>query len=254
MLTVAFRIVRTHWFGTVVATVGSLVFFGASLYGDEIRAAFPFYWGPFGGWSVPALFFWAGLIVVTGMLALKNAGDDAARSELVEVTTKVAILVQTLPPKGWRDEYAATVDEAADALDSLLPRRLEEGLGSPELAGIIRNLLGSIVSLAYRFDHRPRIGTKPALYAGNIMLFEGRGGVVPHFAQSTLAALRFLPPEYDVSHLQGVLHLDPEPTYSTEREGPDTDVPAIALPVPDVVKAPNGKWRVLPGGPARICS
>lgn len=69
--------------------LGSLVFFGASLYGDEIRSAFPFYWGPpVGGFVFPAILFWAGVVVVTGMLAFKNKIDDDARMALVTATER----------------------------------------------------------------------------------------------------------------------------------------------------------------------
>jgi hypothetical protein len=74
--------------------------------------------------------FWFGVVLVTLLLAFKNKGHEDARRRLVEVTDRVAVMVQTLPPKGWREQYATALVEAAETLSMVMPRqRNDVGFG-----------------------------------------------------------------------------------------------------------------------------
>lgn len=249
--------IRTHWYGTVVATAGSLVFLVAELYGDEIRNAWPLYWGPFSAVSWPAIIFWLGLVTVTVLLAAKNKGDEDARQELVAATERVTELVQTLPPRGWREDYAAAINAAAEGLQAVVPRVRQPDVNREHLAEVIRELLGSIATLAYRYDAQPRTASGAVEYAANVMTFVERSGrgteEDPFFAEHVRHAIKFLPADVSLESLAGVLYLQPELTYSTRTSGRDP-LPPLALPIPATPQSPSGRWRVLPGAPLAFVS
>jgi hypothetical protein len=248
---------RTHWYGTVVAMVGSLVFFLPELYGEEIRGAWPFYWGPFSGFSRAAALFWLGVATVAGLLMLKNKADDDARLELVRATDRITELVQTLPPRGWREDYAAAVNAAAEGLQAVVPRVRHPEVNRAHLAELIRELLGSIATLAYRFDAQPRTAEGPVEYAANVMTFVERSGKGtpedPFFADHVRAAVKFLPADFSLESLAGVLYLQPDLAYSTRTGGRDP-LPPLALPIPITPRSASGGWRVLPGAPLAFVS
>jgi hypothetical protein len=226
-----------------------MVFFYASLNEDAIRGAFPFHRGPYGGLVWPAVLFWAGVIGVTTMLAFKNLGDDRARDELVTATENIRSLVRTLPPRGWRDDYASAVAAMSDAMAALIPRHRSAELSADALAGVIRHILGSVATLAYKFDARPQVGGEAAIYAANVMLFKPRATAGSSFDEAVVSQLRFFPSDQNLSSLRGVLVLQPDLSYSTATAGSDPAIPAIALPVPELARAQNGRWKALPGAP-----
>jgi hypothetical protein len=240
--------VRGHWYSTAVATCGSFVFFYASLNEDAIRSAFPFYWGPFGGLVWPAVKFWGGVAVFTLMLAFKNLGDDRARQDLVTAAHNIQLLLLTLPPRGWRDDYARAMAAMSDAMSELLPRHRPRELLDDALSEIIRRVLESIATLAFKFDASPTIGGKPAVYAANVMLFVPRAASDPPFEENIASCLRFVPSGTDLRSLRGVLVLRPELSYSASTGDRDTDIPVIALPVPQEARD-DGRWKALPGAP-----
>ena len=50
------------------------------------------------------------------MFWLRTKADDEARAELVHATNRIELMVQTMPPRTWRDEYAAALSELYEAL------------------------------------------------------------------------------------------------------------------------------------------
>lgn len=245
------HVIRSHWYGTAVATVGSLVFFWASLYETEIRGAFPIaYRGPYDDISWPAVVFWIGLLIVTAMLAFKNKADDDARNELIEATKQVQVLVQTLPPKGWREDFATAANATALSLNAVLPRRMEGDTSLEEVQKATVVLLSSIASLALKYDGQPRTPDGAlALYAANIMVFMPSQNAEPIIDLEAAKVLRFVPEDFDRRQLLGVLRLIPALSYSTVDDGLDKALSDLALPVPRVTKSPDGRWKVLPGAP-----
>ena len=154
-----------------------------------------------------------------------------------------------MPPKGWREDYAASAEIAGEALSTLLPRKIEADGNLSDVEEAVTSLLSVMATLAYRYDAQPRTPTGAALYAANVMVFIPIAAQSPYLAADVQESLRFFPAESDPGQLDGVLKLVPQLTFSTATDGLDETVPGIALPVPRVPKAASGRWRVLPGAP-----
>lgn len=235
---------------TVLAVIAGLL---GSVYQNDIAGAFPLaLWGPWGPLSRRAVGFWASVLLFAVMFFLRQKWDDDSRGRLAETamraekgTERIEALVRTMPPKAFQSQLAKMVGTAHSSMATLLPRSRPAELRKEDVESLVRALLNSIARLALIYDNEPA----GAAYSANIMVFVAlRGGGFP---EDVARVLRFYPRDYDLARLAGALVLRPALSATSDTADiprPDTNVMAIALPVP-VEAAHGGRWNTLPGAP-----
>ncbi|MEQ1896660.1 MAG: hypothetical protein ABL971_04635 [Vicinamibacterales bacterium] len=252
------RWVSSAAYATITTVVAVFSGFLGSVYQDEIVSAFPLRWrGPWGAISWPAVGFWSSLILFGRMFFARQRSDDAQRSALADTvqiakdnTSRIEVLVRTMPPRAFRAQLAQMVIASHDMLGKLVPRNGRSDLTKDDLSALVRFLLNAMARLALIFDDQPLAAGGSAQYAGNIMLFvpSGPRGEPP---ASIEPLLRFHPSDFDYSRLRGVLLLRPDLSTTSDvadEPAPDPGVSSFALPVPVEAKS-DGRWNALPGAP-----
>lgn len=246
----AFRQLIRTWAGTpsyatVTTVLAAIAGLFGSVYGNEIGSSFPLSLGPYQGVSFKAVAFWLTLVLFGIMFFERQRYDDAARERLETTSANIKTLVETLPPKAFRSQYARQSHSSWNALATVAPRHLGSDVTAEKFAGFIRSLLQSIATLAFVYDDQPS-----ASYAANVMLFEEPSTSAEAFTQNVLSALKFIPADIDLHQLRGVLLLRSDLSATTAKASPDVDetVPVIALPVPKDPKH-GARWALLPGAP-----
>ncbi len=238
---------RTPLFTTAVTLLGVFAGWLGSLFGDEIRSAFPFYWGP-GPLSAPATIFWLSLVLFALLFFYRQRATDNAREaeqrRLEQRTSELTDLIRTLPPRGFLNQFVAAYEIARSAKFNAL--RADSDPVYIEKA--TRIVLSALVGIAKSFDGNPADRT----YCANIMLFLPFDGHARKDLERVRDMVVFLDPDADIESLRGVLYLSPKmsTTTATREDEPDGDIGEFALPVPKNVKSDDGaRWRLLPGAP-----
>jgi hypothetical protein len=247
-------VVASAAYGTVTTVLAVIAGLLGSVYQSDVANAFPLVWsGPWEGWSIRALAFWASVVVFAGMFFLRQRSDDNARSVLAkaaaaaeENTRRIEGLVQTLPPRAFQTQLAEMFVTVHAALDNVVVRSVRSFVVAEDLISVIRSLLHSVASLAALYDGQPMTDRGAALYSANVMLFVPRGTESSPFPAGL--RLLFQPEEYDERRLKGVLVLRQDLSSTSVEPVIDSAVPAIALPVPEVAER-DGRWIALPGAP-----
>jgi hypothetical protein len=236
---------------TVLAVMAGLL---GSVYETEVVNSFPLVLsGPWDGWSVRAVVFWASVLVFAAMFFFRQWSDDISRDRLVnaataaeENTSRIEALVQTLPPRAFQTQLAEMYVTVHDALDSVVVRSVRSFVGTEDLVSVIRSLLHSVASLAALYDDQPMTDRGAAVYSANVMLFVPRQPNGSPFPPGL--KLLFQPEEYDRGRLKGALVLRQDLSSTSLEAAVDSAVPTIALPVPEVAER-GGRWIALPGAP-----
>lgn len=235
-----------HPFWTGVLTFYVLVVGGYwSLYSSEIRQAFPFYLGPYGGvswiavgaWGSAALawiVFWAREITVI-------EEQDGVRSEFRAAKDDLVALIRTMPPRDFM-RRCASITAKTDTLTHLLMRALKGG-NTAVARRAVPFLLRQVARLARSYDSDPN-----ATYGANIMRFVPSADLVPPAGAEVEKRLRFVEEGTTIGGLGGVLDLRPE-LSSTDKVDPDPSLIPVALPIP----IDRTCKHILPGAPRAFC-
>jgi hypothetical protein len=255
--------VRTPFHATLTTFVALIAGLLGSVYAEDIKSSFPLAWTGLTEWSWTALSFWIFAAVFCVLFWARQRSDDEARDALVattaglaSTTTSVAAkadeirkFVQTLPPVTFRTQLSALGRTAMTVADTVAPRFLHPDRTSDELTNAIQTLLRSIATLAWVFDKEPHDGDVRVPYACNVMVFVPINAAGPPFSNTVIEKLKFVE-RTAVGALMGALELRREFSASTaHRDGPDVEVPELALPVPRTVLDAYGRFVVLPGAP-----
>jgi hypothetical protein len=196
-----------------------------SVYSGDIKNAFPLHFGPYAGWSVPAVIFWVSVFLVTCLVIGRQQVIDSARKR---DEMDLREFISTLPPTRFLEVFDKSFRVCLEARRSY--RFQEEA---------IRVVLRNIAILAQHFDDAK------IPYHANIMTFLPSGNL------PTGEKVWFLDREADPKRLGGVLQLQNNLSATSESHDPDPDLPTkYFLPVPRPENLQLGeKWRVLPGAP-----
>jgi len=160
------------WFSGGTAVVGTFAGFLAAIYADEIRNAFPFYWG--GGsldWHVAEC--WAALALFGSMFGLNSwaltTSTDLQLKELQANTLRLEDLIQTLPPaeflSGFQTFLSRSYPVAAKGADTTA--------GPLEVRDGILSVLSSLAYMVQLFER----SSKDCEYSANIMVFRKFDGL-----------------------------------------------------------------------------
>jgi len=246
----------TAQYSAIVSLVALFAGLLGSLYADDIKAAFPFWWHR-GQISTTATFFWLTAVLGTLMFfaAQQASENERTKSErrLEKRSIQLAQLVRTLPPADFLSTFRQIFWECSVALEGILDAT-ETELNPSLVEGAVRVVLAGVAKLAQKFDG----ASSDVRYAANIMLFRPTGGLPDPEVDKIRAILRFAPPETDLRALRGVLILE-RGLSTTNKIGipleADPDLVPLALAVPKTDHDPQtNRWRVLPGAPMAFCT
>lgn len=226
-----------------------------SVYSNEIRRAFPLYWGPFDGLSVPAIAFWSMVAVSGTLFFFRQRATDTARERaqreirteakrLLEQNERLETLLRTMPPENFLEQFVELYASAHDALVMALDPDRDDRSEAVKLC--VQLHLRIVAYLARKFDgdrQKPR-------YAANIMLFRRATDLRDEQIAEYEKLLKFCDQSTDCRKLLGLLELVPD-FSATDNEPllPDGQIPRIVLPIPMQAKNPQGRWLALPGAP-----
>jgi hypothetical protein len=218
-----------------------------ALYPDEVKAAFPFYWGP-GTVSWHAVAFWSSAL---GAAVLFFAGQRASDERLDERAQYFEQLIRSLPPS----DFLFTFKEIYKRCNNAFVQVLIAPQASRTQAVVqqaIRVILNGVATLAQRFDAE----SPDVTYGANVMRFRAALSLDAVQADDVRKHLIFNEIDREVAALRGILDLDVELSTTTETDSLERDARLnhIILPVPKEVWSKDGKrLRVLPGAPLAFC-
>jgi hypothetical protein len=272
------------WFGTVVAVTLLLAGGIGSIYGGEIRRAFPFTWMD-GRVNGPA-FFWTFVLTAGALLtwrqwqvdrvrersqdALIQAQDQmmdaqgkmigaqsemiAAQKEAARLTDKLQFTVRTMPPAEFLDDYARYYRAAEEIVRLMLAAPPAER--TPEvLRAAIRRLLRILALLAKRFDSAPA----SVSYGANLMVYRRLESIPGAERDGVKNRIRGVGRNGGLDEADGILDLHPELTTVAED---DNAAPSASLRDPLALVIPrkpyadfpkpgesHRRFRITPGAP-----
>lgn len=246
------RLASPHY-ATLVTLVGLLAGGLGSVYSNQIRNAWPLYWGSEGwsGISPYAVAFWLAVAAFGVLFFGRQWAADKARhvsqTQLVDNAKTLEELVRTLPPKGFLTQVAGAFEISRSALLDVVVR---EEATRTDFEHAVRIVLGNIVNLARYFDGSPN-GVD---YAANIMLYEPFDGLESEALAQKRDGLMFFPADMDIGTLRGRLCLLQAFSVSTLAKrvsDPDPRLVEFSLPVPEALYSDieSRRCRVLPGAP-----
>lgn len=241
------RKARSPAYAAVVTFLSLFAGLLGALYPDEVKSAFPFYWGR-GPIAWHAAAFWA---CALGATFLFFAGQRASEERFDERTKDLERLIRSLPPSDFlftfKDIYRRCDNAFAEVL--MAPAQVRT---RAVVEKAIRIILSGVATLAQKFDAEPANVT----YGANVMWFRARAALDVSEAKSVNEHLIFNEPDRPISALRGVLDLDIELSTNTgiADSGPDRTLRPIALPIPEEIWSADGKrLRILPGAPVAFC-
>lgn len=169
-------LLRHPFFATVITLLIIVAGLLGSIYANEIRSAFPFYWGP-GKVSWEAAVFWSlALICALAFFCREQSVSSeqrrAQRSALTQAR-RFEYLIRTLPPENFLELFADFVGGATKLAEAAFkePKPAPQTRDVVELS--VRHLLRMIATLAEEFDG-DHLNVE---YASNIMLFKPSEGL-----------------------------------------------------------------------------
>lgn len=230
------RLPLKWWFSALTACLGAFSGLLGSVYGEQIKSAFPFI---LGGESIiwSAVLFWISLLIFGCFFGLGfNAQNEA--------TNKLEQVIRTLPPKNFLVVFEDLFKQSV----SVYCRANEEQKKDNQHAAIKLAMAG-VLYLVKNFDTRH----DHPQYSANIMLFKQVSEVQQNDLKNNGM---FIEPAYDSTSWDGVLQLQSEFAFTLEETGLKTDnaVKPILLPIPKKeFRLDKGKPTVLPGAPAVFC-
>jgi len=260
-----FRCARSVPYAVLLTALIAIVGLLGSLYTQEIRDAFPFYWpwlrfggdpyvqlvGPGLSWAAGA--FWGILLLTALVFGVRQSAVDhdqrQAQAGLEGAVADLEKLIRTVPSPDFLAAFRDTYMLCDDATQSILaPER--DAPGPLEIRMAIRQLLKAVAILAWRYDGQPAVD-----YGANVMLFRPREEI----DSAEWPELRQRMPfdfAVDETDLRGVLELQVELSATDQTAPEDYDRAlrplAIAIPVRSQYHPagePKPRWRVLPGAP-----
>jgi len=225
-----------------------------SIYANEIRSAFPFYWGQ-GKISWEATIFWilAWISALAFFFREQSVTIEEQRIQRVARirATRFERLIRTLPPENFLELFG----DFFGAATKLVEAAFKEPKPAPQTREVVeqsmRHLLRMIATLAQEFD-----GDHLSVeYASNIMLFKLSEGMSLEQREAIRKRLLFCDESVAISNLKGVLELQiPLSAIAAEQSAlPDPRMSAIALPIPKTVEV-DDRWKVFPGAPLAFVS
>src|SRR5688572_27582799 len=121
---------RSSMFAAAITLAVAITGLFGSLYTDEIKSAFPFYWGR-GAIEWKAVFFWGALTLSTVSYWLRQVSIDSARersekefresaSHLEAQSRKLEDIYRTLPPDDFLDAFNRSHSECSSVVYELL--------------------------------------------------------------------------------------------------------------------------------------
>jgi hypothetical protein len=195
----------------------------------------------------------AGLLrEATAATAAKLEHIDEAVKNVQQNAERLQTTIETMPLGSFLADFGYLIVHSQGLLTKNIREQLRDNVDEKALLNVIRKLMGSVATLAAKYDGRPNAG-----YGANIMLFVPARKEPPYFAEEIIERLRFFPKkEADLASLRGALVLVKELNSRANafegEEDRDDEIEALALGIPqEPFDLETGKWRLFPG-PARV--
>jgi hypothetical protein len=226
-------------YGAFIAAMTLVAGLIATFYTDALKVL-PIEHLP-GEWKVhwAAFWFWVFVLVWFILFFARQAAESAQVQNLRGLVAYTKEAVQTLPPAGFVGLFnRITTQIRFRALPAAVEKKLEER---------IRTLLGMAANLAKAYDDR-----RDARYAANVMVFVQRKKEAPYFNLPEEKVRQFLPEDFGLEFLDGVLLLDPA-LSSAASEGDDkgqqdSSIEQVVFGIRSH-SLHDVRWTVLPGAP-----
>ena len=224
----------------LLAILVVFVGFWASLFGPEIRSAFPFYPGPYDYISPQAVTFWSTFIVAALVyvfsFCLNRKIEREGRMQLRDA-------IMHAPPKNWMEQFSIRFSDNQRMVDKIRP-----GTDKEVVEEAIRVLLYSVADLINILS--PRAGRR---VAANLMVYIPIKSLQQEGLDQMQKILQFCDQDTGIAMLEGILHLDPKLSIVLEGENAvysvDDELPEFALAIPGTTVSLDGRHRVGPGAP-----
>lgn len=211
------------------------------------RAAWTRSWGPLGArvdwWAV---MFFVALGALGLLIGIRLRADDERQTE-----EKLDIFraLNKAPNIGVVNQYAEGYwPSFTSALRSTWPGpETPEDERVPAMARSLRDAIAVVAEMARRFSR-----ADGARYGANLMLIvRPEADPARRFPPGLVARLRFHSPGA-LGELAGILYLPSDLVIGSIDDGPDRNIPLIALPVPGHEADAYGHRLVIPGAPAAV--
>jgi hypothetical protein len=244
----AFRFFRSPWASTIITLLIIVTGGIGSVYSTEIKAVYPFRWGPM-PFSLEASVFWFLAIVTSCAFYFRQKADDAHRHEaqerVLDRARELERLVRTLPPANFLSVFSQLYN-TADKMESVAFGLPTEPIDKEVLEKCTRVVLRLIATLAQTFDG-DHSGVR---YAANLMMFRPSSDLSAEQKEQIRKRLQFCDDAIGIDNIKGVLDLHPKlsTTAEDDESGPDASVSPLAIPIPLNPKV-NGRYKILPGAP-----
>jgi hypothetical protein len=247
-------LLRHPLFATAITLLIIVAGLLGSIYANEIRRAFPFYWGP-GKISWEAAIFWVLALISALTFFFREQSvvfeEQKLQGRALSQARRFEYLIRTLPPENFLELFG----DFFGAANKLVEAAFREPKPSPQPRNVVeqsvRHLLRMIATLAQEFDG-DHLNVE---YASNIMLFKPSNGMSSEQRVEIRERLLFCDESVAISNLKGVLELQvPLSAIAAEPSAsPDPRMSAIALPIPKTAEV-EGRFKVFPGAPLAFVS
>jgi hypothetical protein len=219
-----------------------------SVYTDEIKKSWPFYWG------LGTLNFYTTFFYASGLIAsfLFWAGQYAANLQREKAEEALVNALKTLPPSHFLSLFSEVYIKSKLIFNATISN-YEEADYYNKLHSTVRFVLFNFLKLVKEFESDPN---NPR-YAANIMLYKNQNdieeGIEKEGYEALRGKLRFVEDDLDVRSLKGILDL--ELNFSATLKGDESNIDydeqlkPFALPIPMNDKGVDNRRRVLPGAP-----
>jgi hypothetical protein len=214
-----------------------------AIYSDEIKNAFPFYWGH-GPWSHHASLFWLIAIVASILFFFRERAVTRAQEESQKLLER---LIRTSPPENFLSVFSNLVGPAAKVVEAATLASRDPKNEEADLKLSIRQILQMIATLAQKFD-----GDDPRCrYGANVMVFLPTTEMSVDEKERFRKELIFCDPTVGIAELRGILRIEIELSTTAGDKEVKADAAlknVFALPIP---KEPMNLslYKVLPGAP-----
>ncbi|RME12723.1 MAG: hypothetical protein D6816_00630 [Bacteroidetes bacterium] len=246
---------RSPWYAVFVTLALVFVGFWGSAYGEEIRQAFPFYWGQ-GNLSWPALVFWIALAATAFLFWSQRWAIDRARKRgeerVEEYVTELSEIIRTMPPRNFLNLFGTIYRQCENLTWSALNGGSTRN--RDDLIKAIRGVLYGYAKLAEAFSHDGNGDQVPC--SANVMVYFPSSSLNDEQRSKLQKMLIMCDSTTCIERLKGVLLLRTDLSACTKKQPgeEDDELVSIALPVPREIRITikRGRrqvWKVLPGAP-----